>query len=221
MSKIEESRYEAAGVRTPASLLVGPTGSGKTPLGEHLEVHGLWRRPCVHFDFGANLRQYAAGGGAAGVLTDDERAVLRGVLEAGTLLEDRQFPMAQKILGAFLHERAADGRTWVVLNGLPRHVGQAHDLEAMVDVEVVVHLVCRAEVVLERVRTNAGGDRVGRCDDGVEALRWRIALFEGRTAPLVAWYAARGARVEGIEVEVGTTAEAMWRQLMRDRGAKK
>jgi hypothetical protein len=44
----------------PALLLLGPTGAGKTPLGDWLEAHGLWGRPCHHFDFGANLRAVVA-----------------------------------------------------------------------------------------------------------------------------------------------------------------
>ncbi len=42
-----------------AILLLGPTGSGKTPLGQALEKKGLAGRRCVHFDFGANLREIA------------------------------------------------------------------------------------------------------------------------------------------------------------------
>jgi len=42
--------------RNPAVLLLGPTGAGKTPLGEMIEARGLWGMSCLHFDFGANLR---------------------------------------------------------------------------------------------------------------------------------------------------------------------
>ena len=55
-----------------ALLLIGPTGSGKTPLGELLERSGLWGRPCRHFDFGERMRrialQSAVGGMALSVL---------------------------------------------------------------------------------------------------------------------------------------------------------
>ncbi|MCX7427258.1 MAG: hypothetical protein NTW96_16720 [Planctomycetia bacterium] len=43
--------------RNDAMLLLGPTGSGKTPLGDLLERRGLGGRRCVHFDFGAHLRR--------------------------------------------------------------------------------------------------------------------------------------------------------------------
>ena len=45
-----------------AVLLLGPTGAGKSPLGDWLEARGLWGRPCHHFDFGANLRAIVAAG---------------------------------------------------------------------------------------------------------------------------------------------------------------
>jgi hypothetical protein len=55
----------ASGMKTkpyPAILLVGPTGSGKTPLGALCEKKGLWQSRVFHFDFGAILRRIAAAG---------------------------------------------------------------------------------------------------------------------------------------------------------------
>lgn len=43
--------------RTPAVLLLGSTGSGKTPLGDLIERRGLRGVRCLHFDFGVNLRK--------------------------------------------------------------------------------------------------------------------------------------------------------------------
>ena len=65
-------------MRHDAILLLGPTGSGKTPLGAALEEHGVCGRQCLHFDFGENLRACAEG---RGTLTDEEMAFLRGVLD--------------------------------------------------------------------------------------------------------------------------------------------
>jgi len=196
--------------RPPAVLLVGPTGSGKTPLGKLLEERGLWGRACRHFDFGEQLRRAAAGDERAAPLTASETEFLRGVLRDGALLEDEQFPIAEKILRAFLRR---GGPGWLVLNGLPRHVGQAADVDRLADVRAVVELTCGPETVLARIRSDAGGDRAGRDDDGAEAVASRLRTFAQRTAPLVEHYRRLGARIETVPVAADTSPEQAWQKL--------
>jgi hypothetical protein len=43
-------------MKNKAILPLGPTGSGKTPLGDYLEERGLFGRRCVHFDFGEKFK---------------------------------------------------------------------------------------------------------------------------------------------------------------------
>lgn len=185
-----------APVRRDAVLLLGPTGSGKTPLGEECERRGLWGRPCRHLDFGARLRQAAEGRGMR--VDAHTRAVARRVLDRGALLEDAEFPVARGLLESFLAE--GDGEALVILNGLPRHEGQGRDLEPLLDVAQVVLLACPPETVRARIRTDAGGDRAGREDDDAAAVCARLELFARRTAPLVAFYRARGARILPLAV---------------------
>ncbi|NIA21206.1 MAG: AAA family ATPase [Anaerolineaceae bacterium] len=196
-----------------AILLVGPTGSGKTPLGECLERKGLGGARCLHFDFGVHLRRAAESDKPHGRLTANDLAVTRAVLESGALLEDHQFHIARKILRDFLDRRHIGGNDQVVLNGLPRHVGQARDIESIVTVELVVELVCRPEVVLKRIRTNAGADRTGRSDDDIESITRRLATFRQRTALLVEHYRRGGMVIQTIKVGPSTTADEMWYDL--------
>jgi adenylate kinase len=194
-----------------AILLIGPSGVGKTPLGEALERRGLLSARCLHFDFGAELRRAAAG--RAPGFSGDEVAHLAEVLRSGRLLEDRDFPIARRILDAFLAGRGCGPEDVCVLNGLPRHTGQARDLEAVLEVRLVVHLSCRPEVAWERIRTNAGGDRTGRADDDLDSVRRRLDLFAERAEPLIAHYRGRGTRVETVAVEASTATEDIRQRL--------
>ena len=199
-------------------VLVGPTGSGKSPLGDLIQRRGLWGLRCWHFDFGANLREVVDRNRPDAMVSRADIEFLRGVLASGALLEDEQFPLAARILRSFLVRHAADAQSVVVLNGLPRHVGQATALQEYVDVGAVIHLACSGETVLERIAGNVGGDRTGRSDDDLEAVRNKLRVFDARTAPLLAHYSARGARIETVEVTAGMTPEDAWQEL-EGRGA--
>ena len=198
-------------------LLIGPTGSGKTPLGRLTEAEGLWGLRFVQFDFGERLR--AAARPLAGTpLNAEQVATVRESLRTGALLTGEQFPIAEAVLRGFLAGPGPGARERVLLNGLPRHVGQARQVDRLLRVEAVVELACPDEVVLERIRRNTGGDRGGRTDDVREAVLARLATFRRDTQPLVAHYRAAGARVETVRVAADTTAADVRREL-ESRGA--
>jgi adenylate kinase len=196
-----------------AILLLGPTGSGNTPLGQVLEERGLWGHACRHFDFGANLREIVAHNQPDDSITADDITLLRRSVQECLLLESEHFPLAARILHRFMARCLPDPTTWIVLNGLPRHPGQARDMERVVDIRTVIHLVCSAQIVAERIAGNAGGDRGRREDDSLEAIRRKLIVFAERTAPLLCHYRSRQVRVETMEVGPHTTAEQMWRPL--------
>ena len=78
-------------------LLVGPTGSGKTPLGDLLQEKGLWDKRCVHFDFGANLRKIAETPAGSSFFTNGKIDIITHSLSTGVLLENENFHIAEKI----------------------------------------------------------------------------------------------------------------------------
>jgi adenylate kinase family enzyme len=198
-----------------ALLLIGPTGAGKTPLGEYLQRHAFWDIPCIHFDFGQQLREVATRPPRDNLLTAADIRIVQTALATGALLEDNQFYIAGAILRGFIADHRVPDGTWVVLNGLPRHVGQAHDIQTIVSVEIVVQLACSAETILERIRTNAGSDRTGRSDDDLPAVKRRLETFQARTEPLLQHYRVTGVPIETVRVGPRTTPEDMCRQLLR------
>ncbi len=203
----------AFSTRRPALLLLGPTGSGKTPLGRMIEARGLAGVSFFHFDFGENLRRVVADGRPAGEITLSDIDFLRGVLATGALLEDEQFSVAERILRSFLQRHRVSDLGWVVLNGLPRHVGQAEAVEAILDVRAVVCLACTAETVLARLESDIGGDRAGRLDDDLDRVRTKLEIFRGRTAPLVEHYRQRDVPFVELTITATTTAEEAWSDL--------
>ncbi len=195
-----------------AVLLIGPTGSGKTPLGRLLERQGLNGTQCLHFDFGEALR--ASAGRLAGPLNCSERPVVEESLRTGALLENGHFHIAKKLLSHHLAGRNASRDTLVILNGIPRHTGQAEAMRSVVDMQMVVSLECQPAVVWERIKTNAGGDREERADDTLEEVEKRVELFRRRTAPLLGYYRETGVSVLSLEIGVRTTAHEMRSQLL-------
>ena len=153
----------ACNFRPFSMLLLGPTGSGKTPLGKAAARNGLWGRRCLHFDFGAHLRMAGEGGLREAGLSKREYDTIRGVLQTGALLKNSDFTVARKILVWFLHNRRADNSILLLLNGLPRHRGQAEEMDTLAEIGCLLELRASPGVVLQRIRRDTGGDRAGPC----------------------------------------------------------
>jgi adenylate kinase family enzyme len=192
---------------------VGPTGSGKTPLGYYCEENGLWGRRCAHFDFGENLRRIADNGFESSLLTKNDLTVVKESLKTGSLLENENFHIARKILQGFIEETNSKVGDLLLLNGIPRHIGQANDMDGLVEMEMVLCLKCSPEVIHERIKNNSGGDRVQRIDDSVEEIERKMKIFDERTLPLLDYYRRKGVMVEAIEVDVGMNAQNMQKRL--------
>lgn len=190
-------------------LLVGPTGVGKTPLGDALAESGVGTRRCLHFDFGANLRRIAAGSNVPDTFDADDLRIVQEALTAGVLLEDESFYIAKKILYAFMKDMAIVDRDLLILNGLPRHVGQARDTDRLVNMNAILSLECTPDIVRARIHRNTGGDRTGRFDDSLVEIRAKLKTFQERTRPLLQYYANKGIPVHHLIVGMETTPAQM------------
>ena len=190
--------------RRQALLLLGPTGSGKTPLGQLLQQRGLNTARCLHFDFGQHLR--AAATETDYSLSPEQGYTIRTLLATNALLPDDQLPIAAAILTHVLTASSLGPQDWLVLNGLPRHLQQAIALDRFVDIRAVVVLKCAPQVVCQRIATNAGGDRATRTDDSAQDIARKLDIFRGQTQPLIDHYRARGAAVIDVPVTVSSSA---------------
>ncbi len=197
--------------RPSALLLLGPTGSGKTPLGQMMGKNGLWGFSCLHFDFGQELRNSIQSSNT--YLAPEEREFVSHVLNTGALLDDEHFPIALKIFQGFLRTHDANKRTIIVLNGLPRHGGQAERMEEIVRMLAVINLECTPETVMQRILTDAGGDRAGRIDDSLEEVKRKLDLFYLRTAPLVDYYRKKHIGIISVEVGIESSPAEMLQKI--------
>ncbi|QJA06034.1 hypothetical protein FVE67_04145 [Thermosulfurimonas marina] len=179
--------------------LLGPTGAGKSPLGQALEKEGLYGHRALHFDFGAELRRVAAGEGPPEI-GPEEVEFVRRVLAEGLLLEDEHFPLAEKILRAFLWRKQAREKDLLILNGLPRHLGQARDVLRLLDLRVAVELRVDEKTLWFRLRKDPAGDRKGRPDDTPELVARKLSWYRERTRPLLEFYLQQGIPVFHLPV---------------------
>ena len=195
----------------PALLLLGPTGSGKSPVGRALERHAGW----PHLDFGAHLRRIASGD-EDHALDPEERAFVRSLVATNALFPDDALQLVRRIVRHALRPAGVAER--VILNGVPRTVAQAVGLGDIVAVRHVVLLACPPDAVSVRIaarRGGAGSDDAGRDDDTPEQVARKLELYERETRPLVAHYRGLGAAVVELPVTGDTAEEEIVQAVLR------
>jgi adenylate kinase len=160
-------------------LLLGPQGSGKgTQATLVAEAYDL-----PHVGTGDMLRESIARGDALG------RRV-QPVVDAGQLVPD-------ELMVALIRERLArpDARSGFVLEGFPRTVRQAEELDYALhelsrELNLVLELQAPEAVSVRRLLERAAAE--GRADDNPEAIRTRLALHSRNAEALSEYYRARG-----------------------------
>lgn len=197
-------------------LLIGPTGTGKTPLGGCFEEHGIQGQVCFHFDFGNELRTIAGLEHPPEGFSREEHAFIKDVLYRGLLLENKHFHIAEKIIYAFTERHKLKENDIMVLNGLPRHIDQAKDMAGIVIVGAVIVLECTADKILKRIEGNTGGDRSGRTDDSPEMVNKKLKIFHERTAPLIDYYSNAGSKIIWSKVTAFSAVEKLYGDLLPD-----
>lgn len=159
-------------------LLFGPPGVGKGTQGKilaripgffHSSTGDIFRNLDSNSEMGKLFFQYSS----RGELVPDDV----------TLRIWHQNIYANTILGLF--KPHAD---LLVLDGLPRSVGQAKLLYKYIDVRKVIHLVCKdKEALFDRMKKRA--HKENRPDDAKdEVVRRRFGVYEEQTYPVLSFY---------------------------------
>lgn len=182
-------------------ILFGPPGAGKgtqaTPMARRYNLR--------HISTGALLRAEIAAGTPLG--KEAARLIDKGALVPDEVVEGM-------IESAFSAEKEAAG---FILDGFPRTVSQARDLDAMLarrgeSVTAVVSLIIPDAVVKERIAGRAAIE--GRADDAApEIIENRIRTYHEKTEPLIAYYKEAGlyheVAAEGTIEEVGARVNGL------------
>jgi adenylate kinase len=170
-------------------VLLGPPGAGKGTQGDRLiERHGI-----VRLSTGDMLRAAVKAETPVGLKAKD-------IMARGDLVSD---DIVIAIIGDRLKE--SDVQKGFILDGFPRTVAQAESLDKLlaaqgIRLDAVVELKVDEGALLKRIETRiaemtARGETV-RADDNPEALKKRLDAYRSQTAPLSAYYKAKGSLLE-------------------------
>jgi adenylate kinase len=160
-------------------VILGPPGAGKGTQAKRVAAD----REIPHIATGDMLRAAMEAGTELG-------ARVKGIYDRGDLVPD-------DLMIDLIRERLEDESTepGFVLDGFPRTSAQAEALDELLDeigreLTIVLEFQAPDEVVLERLDGRAKTE--GRSDDGRDIVRRRLQVYAEQTAPLVAYYRARG-----------------------------
>ena len=200
-------------------VLLGAPGSGKGTQAQQLQSDHGWPQVST----GDLLRSAVADGTELGFKA-------KVVMDAGNLVSD-------EIVLGIIKERLGndDAKTGFVLDGFPRNLAQALDLETVLrdlakQLDAAVFMDVRFEILLKRLTgrrtcsktgkllniyfssqeeldacTDAGGELIRRVDDDEDTIRNRLEVYERETAPLIDYYRDREL-LRTVQAE-GTPAE--------------
>lgn len=169
-------------------ILLGPPGAGKGTQAQRLqEAYGL-----VQLSTGDMLRAAVKQGTEVG-----KKAEV--LMARGDLVPD-------EVVVGIISDRIdqPDCKNGYILDGFPRNVAQAEALDKMLagkgtKLDAVIELQVDDKILLGRIETRAAQTVGGaRADDNAEALAKRLKVYHEQTAPLAAYYKARGV-LKGVD----------------------
>jgi adenylate kinase len=164
-------------------LIVGPPGAGKGT--QSVRLTNAFRIPAIATGdiFRANIKNQTPLG-----------VEVKTIIDAGDFVPDS---LTNDLVASRLREE--DCESGFLLDGYPRTVEQLHFLDDLLATEgtaldAVIQLVADEDEIVSRLLKRAHEE--GRTDDTPDTIRYRQALYQRETAPLIAIYKERGLVVE-------------------------
>lgn len=195
--------------------IIGTSNSGKSPLGRLIESESARHGPrVVHLDFGECLRK-AAVSPEEFALSAVEHRYVQSVLD-GTLFDDAHFSTAVHIINGYMKQRSFHEKTDILLlNGIPRHVGQARSLDAEgFRVGTIIQLDCDIPTAMKRYELSRIGNghenRSDRNDNNRETIRRKLESYLHDTQPVLDWYRKHDIPMHSIPIHETTTPRAAY-----------
>lgn len=188
-------------------ILLGPPGAGKGTQSSRL----MEKFHIPQLSTGDMLRAAVKNATSVGLKA-------KAIMESGALVPD-------EIVIGIISDRLLedDAKNGFILDGFPRTVAQAEKLDAILhdhkkDLDAVIELKVDEQALLARIEkrvqeTIAAGGTV-RPDDNADAFKIRLDAYREQTAPVSAYYAAKGAliSIDGM-VPIGEVSEMIDRVL--------
>jgi adenylate kinase len=167
------------------TILFGPPGSGKGTQATIIsERFGL-----IHVSTGQMLRDEVAADSELG-------REVAPIMKSGGLIPD-------DVMVRVIEKRLAqpDAAAGVLLDGFPRTVPQASELDEMLErtgreIGVVLFFDVPESELQKRIAERSEIDH--RADDTPEAFIQRMREYEAKTAPVIGYYEGRGTRIEFV-----------------------
>ena len=212
-------------------IFLGPPGIGK---GTHAEIVAR-KFGIPRVSTGEIMREEVKKGTDLG----DE---VKTYMDAGDLVPD-------EVVIEIIRKRIREGDCvkGFVLDGIPRTVNQAEELEDITDVDIVLDLKAPRNVIIERITGRltcrkcgaiyhtknvppkkpgfcdlCGGELYQREDQSEKAVERRLEMYEKRTKPLIDFYRKKGllkeVNVEGGKEEVSLRINRAVKDFISERG---
>jgi len=211
-------------------VFLGPPGAGKGTCASRVgAVVGI-----PQISTGDMLRAAVKAGTPLG-------AKAKGYMDAGELVPDQ-------LVNGMLKERLAqpDCRKGFILDGYPRTLQQAQELDKITAIEMAVNIDVAEDILITRMASRVtcrkcgeifntltlkpkkagvcdkcGGELYQRDDQKPEVVRERLKVYNAKTAPLIDYYKKKGILVDVKTTSLQEPPEVKVEQVLKVIGFKK